>query len=45
MSAGREEESVQQKRERKIRHGKNNERGEMRTGPKPEEENDKRLQK
>lgn len=32
-------------REIKIRHSKNNEREEVGTGPKPEEENDKTLQK
>lgn len=35
----------QRERKRKIRQSENSERGEVRTGPKPEEENDKRLQK
>lgn len=43
MSTGREEEQ-EGERETKIRRSKNSGRGEMRTGPKPEEENDKRLQ-
>lgn len=41
----REGKCAARERERKIRHSENNERGEVRTGPKPEKENDKRLQK